>query len=84
MRPGSVARSPDEWERDDPPHSTEVGLDSATGTNPSLAAVQGVLPEEEELPDQDQDEAYNSNPLWTCLAEALSYKLLFARRKHGN
>ena len=52
------------------------------GPTQALLRSHGMLPEEEELP--EQDDVFKCNPLWTCLAEALNYKLLFAKKKRGN
>ena len=47
----------------------------------ALLRAHGELPEEDELP--DGEETFKANPLWTLLAEALEYKLLFARERRG-
>eukprot|EP00435_Cladocopium_sp_Y103_P064341 s255_g26.t1 len=51
---------------------------------PSQALLKnhGMLPEEEELPDENQ--CFRSNALWTWLAEGLNYQLLFSKAKSGN
>lgn len=52
--------------------------------SPSQALLRGhgVLPEEEELP--GEEECFRSNPLRETLAEGLSYELLFAKAKKGS
>eukprot|EP00435_Cladocopium_sp_Y103_P047846 s453_g14.t1 len=51
---------------------------------PSQAVLRGhgLLPEDEELP--DENECFQSNALWACLAECLDYELLYARAKTGS